>query len=222
MSASIPRSVRLYADSAADDAILPLLRDGLVVGVTTNPEILRAHGVRLDDLPRLVRGWIGAGAQEVFLQTWGSGVDELLANAARLRDIAPEVAVKVPATPDGFAASARLVASHATVLVTAVYEPHQALYAAGIGVRWIAPYLGRLDDAGRDGAEVIGAMASVVAGTGTGVLAASIRSPERLVDLAQRGVDAFTAKPKVLLAALASEPSTLASSAFEEAVAALR
>ncbi|QCR18197.1 transaldolase family protein [Agrococcus sp. SGAir0287] len=215
------RRIRLYADSADDAAVRSLLDEGLVVGVTTNPEILRASGARLADLPALVSGWIAAGAQEVFLQTWGETRDAMLDHARMLRDIAPQVAVKVPATEVGLGVAAALVADRATVLVTAVYEEHQALAAASVGARWIAPYLGRLDDAGHDGAARIGGMARIVAGTDTSVLAASIRSPQRLVDLALHGVDACTARPDVVRAALRSEPSDAATAAFEEAMRAV-
>lgn len=186
--------------------------------MTTNPEILRDGKVTLADLPRLTAAWTSRGAREVFYQTWGATRQAALENARRLRDLGPEVCVKVPATATGFAVAADLVTEGVTVLVTAVYEPAQAVAAASIGARYIAPYLGRLDDAGRDGAETIGTMASMTEGTGTEVLVASLRSPERIVDLAMRGVNAFTAKPSVLRAALTSDASDAAAAAFEEAM----
>lgn len=212
------RTLQLFADSADSAEVVPLLRDHLVHGVTTNPEILRSDGVRLDDLPGLVVAWVEAGAQEVYLQTWGQDTPTLLAHAGRLRGLSMAVGVKVPATEAGFAAAATLAADGIPVLVTAVYEAAQALTAAAIGARWIAPYLGRLDDAGRDGLAEIGTMAALLEGTGTGVLAASIRSPQRLVDLAEVGVTAFTARPAVLRAALSSPSSQAAAAAFEEAM----
>ncbi|WP_454301794.1 transaldolase family protein [Salana multivorans] len=129
--------------------------------------------------------------------------------------------IKVPATDVGFGVAATLAAQGTSVLVTAVYEAPQALYAASIGARYIAPYLGRLDDAGRDGAAEIGVMAELVAGSGTEVLAASLRSPARIVDLARRGVTVCTAKPEVLRAAMVADASDAAAAAFEEAMTAV-
>lgn len=213
--------MRCFADSADDAEVSALLREGLVHGVTTNPEILRASGVRLHELGDLARGWIALGAGEVFLQTWGDGREAMLEHAATLQAIAPEIGIKVPATEVGFGVAATLVADGASVLVTAVYEAAQAMYAASIGARYIAPYLGRLDDAGRDGASEIAVMAELVAGTRTEVLAASLRSPQRIVDLARVGVTACTAKPAVLRAAMVSQASDAAAAAFEEAMTAV-
>lgn len=210
--------MRCFADSAVDADVSPLLREHLVHGVTTNPELLLSAGVARSQLPGLVRRWIDLGAREVFLQTWGEDRATMLANAAALRSIAPQVGVKVPATETGFGVAATLADDGASVLVTAVYSAPQAVLAASIGARYIAPYLGRLDDEGRDGAAEIAVMANLVRGTGTEVLAASIRSPERLVDLALLGVTSCTARPHVLRAAMTSASSEASAAAFEHAM----
>ena len=210
---------RFYADSADVEAVSELLSAGLVHGVTTNPTILERGGRSVTEIPDLYARWESEGAKEIFFQTWGASTDELLTHADGILSLGDLAVVKVPATRIGFAAASALVERGASVLITAVYSPAQALAAATIGVRYIAPYLGRLNDAGKDGAAEIGRMQELVAGSGTDVLAASLRSPSDLVDLALRGVPYFTAAPQVLLAALQHDISDSSAAEFEAAVA---
>jgi transaldolase len=96
-----------------------------------------------------------------------------------------------------------------------VYSPAQAIAASAIGAELIAPYLGRLDDAGLDGAALITQMHDLLAETTTSVLAASIRSPEALLTLANRGIQAFTAPPHVLWGLVGHTLSESAADTFE-------
>jgi transaldolase len=206
---------RLYVDSADTSAVERLLADRLIAGVTTNPTILERSGRAVADIPALYDRWVAQGAGEVFFQAWG---DDLLAEGRRIAALGPRAVVKVPATREGFAASAALVADGVPVLLTAVYSAAQALAAATVGVRYIAPYLGRLDDAGRDGTAEIATMQRLVDGSATTVLAASLRSPEAIVGLALVGVECFTAAPDVLDRVFRSVASDAAAADFESAV----
>lgn len=210
---------RFYADSADVDVVAELLADGLIHGVTTNPTILERSGRSVSDIPGLYAQWESEGANEIFFQAWGETSAEMMTTADRILELGDVAVVKVPATRIGFAAASALVGRGARVLVTAVYSPAQALAAATIGVRYIAPYLGRLTDAGRDGLAEIGRMQELVSGSGTDVLAASLRSPADLVELALCGVTHFTAAPSVLLAALQDDVSDRSAAEFEAAVA---
>ncbi|TFD70846.1 transaldolase family protein [Cryobacterium gelidum] len=213
------RERRFYVDSAQVDEVAEVLRDRLVHGVTTNPTILeRAHRSSADS-PALYARWISEGAEEVFFQAWGDSIQTLLHTAHGILALGPKVVVKVPATRAGFAAAADLSRGGATVLLTAVYSPAQALVAASLGVRYVAPYLGRMQDRGLDGIAEISVMTALVADTGTDVLAASLRSPEAIVALAAVGVSYFTAAPAVILAMLQHELSESSNAEFEAAVA---
>lgn len=207
-----------YADTADDDAICAALEDHLITGVTTNPEILQRAGLQLKDLETLVPRWVDRGAQQVFLQTWGTTTEEMLRNANTLRTLSPRVAVKVPAVPDAAPVVARLASEGVAVLVTAVYTPAQVIHAAALGAQSVAPYLGRLDDLGRDGVAEIATMAELLANSKTEVLAASLRSPDRIAALAQRGVRWFTARPVVIREMFADETSAAAADVFEQAM----
>lgn len=212
------RELRFYVDSAKVEEVSGVLADALVHGVTTNPTILERADRSVRDLPELYARWEAEGAQEIFFQTWGDSTKSMLSNAERIVSLGSRVVVKVTATREGFAAATALVAAETTVLVTAVYSQAQALMAATIGARYIAPYLGRMNDAGRDGVAEIGAMRALVAGSGTDVLAASLRTPNDIVALAVRGVPFFTAAPSVILAALQDDVSDSSAEEFEAAV----
>lgn len=207
---------RLFADSADEAAVAPLLEAGIVKGVTTNPTILRRAGAGPSDIPRLYAAWSAAGAERLFFQAWGADVDAMLRCAQRLAGLGENVTVKVPATRVGFTVGRALAATGTPVLVTAVYSAAQAIAAAAIEAEFIAPYLGRLDHAGRDGLTEIATMNGVLEETGTSVLAASLRSPEAVVALAQRGVRAFTAAPTVIWELLQDDTSDSSARVFEE------
>jgi transaldolase len=215
----MPIAPRLYVDSANRDRVSELLGAGLVAGVTTNPTLLERAGRRLGDLPGLYERWVGEGASEVFFQTWGADAATMLANAERILELGDRVCVKVPATREGFAATRVLVGAGATVLVTAVYSVGQALACAAYGARYIAPYLGRLRDAGHDGTALIAHMQEVCEGSSTDVLAASLRSPNDIVELRLAGVPYFTAAPDVVLGLLHDEVSDRSAEEFEAAIA---
>lgn len=189
---------RLYVDSADVDRVSSLLASGVVHGVTTNPTILERGGRTAAEIPELYARWAGEGAREIFFQTWGGDASSLLRNAEGIRALGDRVVVKVPATRDGFAAASALVRDGATVLVTAVYSVAQALVCASVGAQYIAPYLGRMRDAGIDGDAVIARMQEMCAGSDSNVLAASLRSPDDITGLRLAGVPYFTAAPDVI------------------------
>ncbi|MGM7667825.1 transaldolase family protein [Microbacterium sp. A93] len=218
MSAVAAIAPRLYVDSADLERVSLLLDAGVVHGVTTNPTILERGGRTAREIPDLYARWESEGAKEIFFQTWGADRSELLRNAAMIRALGERVAVKVPATADGFAVASALVGDGATVLVTAVYSVAQALAAASIGATYIAPYLGRLRDAGVDGDALIPEMQAVCAGSATNVLAASLRSADDITRLRLAGVPYFTAAPDVLDQVLFHEVSDSSAAEFEAAM----
>jgi transaldolase len=209
---------RLFVDSAQTDEVEELLVDGLIHGVTTNPTILERANLSPREMPRLYSLWEQQGAQEIFFQSWGDDIETLMQHAREILALGPRVVVKIPATFVGFAAASKLVADGAPVLMTAVYNPAQAVAAASIGARYIAPYLGRLNDSGIDGVSLIAKMQSLISGTGTNVLAASVRSPSDIVDLASEGVTLFTAAPAVLRQAFQDTVSDSSAHEFDAAV----
>ena len=208
----------LYVDSAAVDAVGSLLEGGLDERDNTNPTILQRSGRRLGDIPGLYEQRVSQGAREVFFQTWGMDAAELLANAEPIIALGDRVVVKVPATRAGFVATRALTDRGVPVLVTAVYSAGQALAAASYGARYIAPYFGRLGDAGHDAVATIGSMHRMLEGSRTEVLAASLRSPADIVALREQGVARFTAAPVVIESLLLDDVSESSAAEFEAAI----
>src|SRR5581483_10153569 len=134
--------MKILIDSAALPEIQQALGTGFVAGVTTNPTLLRRAGVRAAALPDLVRHALAAGAPEIHLQVYAADLAGMLAEAEQLVALAPaRVVVKIPATPDGYRAAARLAADGTRVTLTAVYTLRQALLAGSVGARYVAIYL---------------------------------------------------------------------------------
>lgn len=215
------RPLRLFLDSAdpaAWECWLPL---GVFHGVTTNPMLLERAGqaCTIDNLGRLGARAFDLGASEVHLQAWGEDEEALVDCGRRLATLAPQVAVKVPATEAGLRAARRLVAEDLVVTVTAVYNTGQVLATAALGAAYAAPYLGRLDDLGRDGTAEVIAMHELLQNSvcPTRLLVASLRTWDKVVELAWEGLDTFTFGPGIA-AAIADDPDTEdAAAVFAEA-----
>ncbi len=210
--------MRLFLDSANLARLQPLLGTGVFYGVTTNPLILKESGLSVVELPTFTKAALQAGAREVYLQAWGRQSEALYRCGQSLAAIDGRVVVKLPATQEGLSAASRLAAEGVRTCITAVYTPFQALLAAAVGATFVAPYLGRINDAGRDGYAIIAKMAEALRRTGsaTEILAASIRSTADLVTLAQEGVRCITFSTQIA-ERLFQEPMTLeATLAFEQ------
>lgn len=205
----------LYVDTADRPAAEALLATGLFNGLTTNPTLLARAGLAQSDLPAIHAWATAAGADVVYMQTLGTTVAEILASGRGLREIGTDVIVKIPATRAGFEATRILAAEGAPILVTAVYHAAQALLARAAGAHSIAPYVGRMSDQGRSGVEQTLAMATILRGSETGVLAASLRTPDDVAALAAGGVEDFTISATLLEVMLADELTTAAAADFE-------
>jgi transaldolase len=212
--------VKLYVDTADRSAAESLLATGLFHGVTTNPTILQRASKGVADLKEIYSWAIDAGAREVFFQAWGEDPATLIERGQRLRDLGGEVVVKFVATRAGSTACAALAARGIPTLLTAIYDPGQAIVAAAAGATYIAPYLGRMNDAGRQGIAEVVAMHEVLVATGssTKVLLASIRSVPDMVALARHGVDCFTMAPEVAEQFFIDPTTAEAARTFEDAV----
>jgi transaldolase len=219
----LPMALRLLLDSADPAAWAEWLPSGLFRGVTTNPTLLRRAGqpCSLEHLALLTARAIDGGVQELHLQAWGSDV---LACGRALFALAPgRIWVKLPITRAGAAAARSLIAEGCPVTFTACYEPAQVLLAAALGADYIAPYLGRITDLGRDGhAELIrmqriveGAAQSAQEGLQLRLLVASLRSTEDLARLAAEGLNTFTISPAIAAELFAVEPTLAAAAQFE-------
>lgn len=207
--------LELYLDSADLDDMEELVRTGVFTGITTNPTILAKAGRTDAALPEIHRWAVDHGLSRVFFQTLGLTSEEVLASGRRLWAIGPEVVVKVPSTSAGLIASGTLVSEGIPVLLTAVHHSSQALLARALKVRYIAPYVGRMTDAGRDGIGRTIEMHKIVDGNEPRVLAASLRSVEDVTTLAAAGLHVFTVGTTLAREMLSDPLVTAAAEAFE-------
>jgi transaldolase len=124
----------------------------------------------------------------------------MLREAAILRKIADNIAIKVPLTPDGLKACKALTADGTMVNVTLCFSPAQALLAAKAGATFISPFVGRLDDVGSDGMQLIADIRLIYDHYEfpTQILVASVRHPMHVVEAAKIGADVMTAPPKII------------------------
>ena len=220
--------LRLVLDSAQPEDWRRFLPLGIFFGVTTNPLLLERSGqaCTLGNLERLTRLAVDLGAAEIHLQAWGPNIQEMVHNGSQLALMAGlgiEVAVKVPATETGFAVAHRLSEAGCTITLTAVYNPGQVLLAAGFGAAYAAPYLGRINDQGRDGRQAILAMRDILARTRshTRLLVASLRSSSEVLELAQAGLDTLTFGAPVASDLLKENLTDMAADDFQRAAEAM-
>jgi transaldolase len=198
--------MKFFVDTADTAAIRELNDLGMVDGVTTNPSIILKSGRDILEVTReiceIVDGPVSA--EVVALEA-----DAMIAEGRKLAEIAPNITVKLPLTWDGLKACKVLTGEGKMVNVTLCFTANQALLAAKAGATFISPFIGRLDDIGLDGMELIEDIRIIYDNYGfeTQILAASIRSVNHVLDVARIGADVMTAPPEVIRK-LASHPLT--------------
>ena len=190
--------MKFFVDTADVAQIRELVDTGLLDGVTTNPSlILKANRPIAEVIAEICEAVPGPVSAEVA----AVDLEGMLAEGAKLAAIAKNVAVKVPMTWDGLKACRRLSREGHMVNVTLCFTANQALLAAKAGATFISPFIGRLDDIGADGMEVIEEIRAIYDNypeLKTKILAASIRTPNHVKLAAVAGADVATVPPTVL------------------------
>ena len=191
-------SMKFFIDTADVAEIEALMATGMVDGVTTNPSLVAKSGRPflevIAEIAKLVPGPVSA-------EVTATEHAQMLAEGRALAKIAPNVAVKVPLTVDGLKTCRALADEGTMVNVTLCFSAAQALLAAKAGAAFISPFVGRLDDIGADGMGLIAEIVeiySVYPDFSTGVLVASVRGPQHVVEAAKLGADVATIPPSVL------------------------
>ena len=189
--------MKFFVDTAEVKEIKELADLGLLDGVTTNPSLIAKSGRQFKDviaeICAIVEGPVSA--EVVSLDYAG-----MMREAADLRKIAKNVTVKVPLTLDGLKACKALTSNGCMVNVTLCFSANQALLAAKAGATFISPFLGRLDDIHIDGTELIAEIRQIYDNYAfdTEILAASVRTPLHVKQVALIGADVATCPPAVI------------------------
>lgn len=189
--------MKIFLDTA-DIGLIKKYNDmGLVDGITTNPSLLaKAGGNPADamaEISEVIKG-------DVSLEVVATDSDAMVEEGRRLRRYGDNVVVKVPMTPDGLAACRRLSSEGIPVNVTLIFSTNQAILAAKAGARYVSPFIGRIDDTGHDGMQLIEDLVGIFQNYGfeTQILVASVRHPVHVKDAAMLGADVVTLPPAVL------------------------
>jgi transaldolase len=199
--------MKFFVDTADIGEIKELASTGLLDGVTTNPSLVAKSG---RDFKTIIAEICAAVAGPVSAEVAATEVEDMLREGRTLATIAKNVAVKVPLTWAGLKACRALTNEGVMVNVTLCFSPTQALLAAKAGATFISPFIGRLDDIGLDGMEVVRDIRTIYDNypqLKTEILAASIRNVNHVKAAALIGADVATVPPSVLRA-LISHPLT--------------
>lgn len=189
--------MKFFADTAEIAEIRDLEATGLLDGVTTNPSLVHKSGRDFIDVVREIAAIVpGPVSAEVVALDY----DGMMREADVLRAIADNIAIKVPLTEDGLKACRKLTGDGTMVNVTLCFSAAQALLAAKAGATFISPFVGRHDDVGFSGMELISDIRLIYDNYDyeTQILVASVRSPMHVVEAAKIGADVMTAPPKII------------------------
>ena len=188
--------MHLFLDTTDSAELKALAAGGLVDGVTTNPTLIAKSGRPMleviAEICGLVEGPVSAEVGAVDTQS-------MLAEGRRLAAFAPNVVVKVPLTSDGLAAVQVFAREGVATNVTLCFSSGQAMLAAKAGATYVSPFIGRLDDRGEDGMQLIHDIRAIYDNFAydTEILAASIRTPEHVKEAAIAGADCATIPPAI-------------------------
>jgi len=190
--------MKFFIDTANMDEIREAFDLGIISGVTTNPSLVAkekdiSFHDRLREIAELVPGSVSG--EVIALDAEG-----MIEEGRELAKIAPNITVKIPMTPDGMKAVSTLSKEGIKTNVTLIFSANQALLAARAGATYVSPFLGRLDDIGHNGLDLISTIAEIFAihGLETEIIAASIRHPQHVTDAALRGAHISTIPFKVI------------------------
>ncbi len=190
--------MQLFLDTTDTAVLKDLAATGLVDGVTTNPTLIAKSGRPMleviAEICDLVEGPVSA-------EVAATDVDGMLKEGAKLASIATNVVVKLPLTREGLIATAEFAVQGIATNVTLCFSAAQALLAAKAGATYISPFIGRLDDYGMDGMDLIREIRAIydTYDFDTEILAASIRNPAHVTAAALSGADCATIPPGVFL-----------------------
>lgn len=189
--------MKFFLDTANLDELRKGSAWGIIDGVTTNPSLIAKEGRPIEEQIQRICEIIDG---DVSAEVVSTDADRMLTEGRGLAKIHSNVVVKVPLTRDGITACSKLSKEGIRVNVTLCFSPAQALLAAKAGAYIVSPFVGRIDDIGWTGMDLIRNIVDIYSNYGykTQVLAASLRSPVHVVDAAHAAADIATLPFKVL------------------------
>ena len=190
--------MKFFIDTANLEEIKQAFELGIIAGVTTNPSLVAKENVsfpeRLKEITSFITGSVSA--EVIALDAEG-----MVKEGRELAKIAPNITIKVPMTPEGLKAVHIFSKEGIKTNVTLIFSANQALMAARAGASYVSPFLGRLDDIGHNGIELVSTIAEIFEThqINTEIIAASIRHPQHITDAALAGTHIATVPYKVIM-----------------------
>ena len=199
--------MKFFIDTANLDEIKQAAAYGLLDGVTTNPSLMAREGISEQDAH--IKAICALTSGPVSAEVLATDKEGMVKEGRRLAGLADNVAVKLPLTLDGLAATRVLAAEGLKVNQTLVFSALQALLAAKAGAAFVSPFVGRLDDVGQDGLELVSEIVTIYGhyGLETEIIVASVRSPQHVLKSALLGADIATI-PYGVIRQLVAHPLT--------------
>ncbi len=191
-------TIKLFLDTANVDEIRSANELGVISGVTTNPSLIAREGRDFGEVVREIASIVDG---PISAEAVSTEAGPMIAEAEELADIHPNIVVKIPMNAEGLKAVSVLAKKGIRTNVTLVFSANQALLAALAGATYASPFVGRLDDIGHDGLELIKEIAEIyeLHGFETQIISASIRHPLHVTQSALAGAHIATVPYKVLM-----------------------
>lgn len=194
--------MKIFVDTADLDEIKELASWGIIDGVTTNPTLVKKSGRSfneiLNEIFKLVDG-------PISLEVVSEKADDMVKEAKSLVSKIPQkyrknITIKIPMIPEGLKAVKKLKKEGIKTNVTLIFSANQALLAAKAGATFVSPFIGRLDDIGQEGMQIIEEIMEIYVNYDieTEVIVASIRHPIHVIEAARLGADIATVPPEVI------------------------
>ena len=189
--------MKLFLDTANLEQIKKLNAMGVVDGVTTNPTLVSKEPGEFEEIIKAICKEVKG---DVSAEVVSTDSDGMVTEAKRLSKLAPNVVVKIPMIPEGLRATKTVSGMGIRVNMTLIFSANQGLLAAKAGASFISPFIGRLDDIGQRGMEVVEDLVKIRDNYGlkAEVLVGSIRHPQHVLEAAKIGADIATMPPEVL------------------------
>ncbi|MCL5983155.1 MAG: fructose-6-phosphate aldolase [Candidatus Thermoplasmatota archaeon] len=198
--------MKLFLDTASVKEIRTMWEIGILDGVTTNPTLVAKEGRKFEEVLREI---CALGVPSVSAEVVATDVEGMLREGRHLRGLHPSIYVKVPMTAAGLQATKTLASEGTRVNMTLVFSANQALLAAKVGAAYVSPFIGRLDDQGEVGMELIRDIVAIYSNYrfSTEILVASVRHPVHVLEAAKLGAHIAT-MPYAVMEKLVQHPLT--------------
>ena len=189
--------MKIFADTADLNEIRELAAWGVIDGVTTNPTLVKKSGKSfkeiIDEIFTLVDG-------PISLEAVSTKADDIVKESKKLAKVHKNAVIKIPMNSEGLKAVKQLSKEGIKTNVTLIFSANQALLAAKAGATYVSPFIGRLDDIGQEGMQIVEEIMDIYYNYGfeTQVIVASIRHPIHVIDAARLGADIATVPPDVI------------------------